>query len=172
MNNGLKCAANTGHLALIVVHSATLLPGFSFQVCKKELVEARNVCVVCRSGDCKGCPVEGTPFTPSGQFRPVTLNACKCTMSALAAKSSAENRKCRLCFKALKTDSGFTENEKVRVRMHACRTCAVYTAAVYFILSWDLCWFIRVLKQTVLIITSFRRTTAIDVIVGCAEYNC
>lgn len=67
---------------------------------------------VCRNGDCKGCPVEGTPYTPSGQFRPVMLNACKCTMSARAARLSAEAKKCKLCFKALKTDVAFTEDEK------------------------------------------------------------
>ena len=98
-----------------------------FYILESDWTEMR----ACRSGECKGCPVEGTPYTPSGQFRPVTLNSCQCTMSALAARRSAEQRKCKLCFKPIKTDSGFTEDEKVR-----CELRTVNRFAAWLCVSW------------------------------------
>jgi hypothetical protein len=80
----------------------------------ESVTEERGGEVRCRNGDCKGCPVEGTPYTRSGVFRPVKLNACKCTMSELAARSSAEAGKCKICYKLLKSDKGFAEDETVR----------------------------------------------------------
>jgi hypothetical protein len=74
--------------------------------------------------------VEGTPYTAGGSLRPVKLNACGCTMSALAARSSAEVGKCKVCYKALKSDKGFSEDDKVRCSLLVCTRMHTYTCVM------------------------------------------
>jgi hypothetical protein len=66
-----------------------------------------------KNGECKGCPVEGIPYTPNGQFRPVKVARCKCTMSAMAAQRSIQKAKCLLCNKSLKTDATYEDDHEV-----------------------------------------------------------